>query len=740
MPTSFHDRVKSALADENLQKALDGNAERRIQARLTAYASLVDPEGMRQRAHAARAEVIAHLDQYLEQFVTQVEAHGISVHRAADSAQAVQIVLEIARHSSGGKPVTIAKSKTMVSEEIHLNKAFEAAGMHPVETDLGEYIVQLRAEPPSHIITPAVHLTRQQVGRLFQEKLGVPYTEEISEMTDTARRTLRQVFLEAEIGLSGVNFGVAESGTLVLMTNEGNGRMVTTLPPVHIALMGMERLVPTLDDLDLMMALLPRSGTGQKITVYANLIHSPRRPGEVDGALERHLVVVDNGRSAVRQSPLSEVLYCIRCGACLNACPVFREIGGHAYVGKGGEYSIYPGPLGSVLSAGLFGACEFGHLARASSLCGACKEACPVDIDLPKLLLRVRAGMTTPHKPPSPYPFPLKGEGKKSRNLDDVGREATYRNQISRNFPHKKAMPNAPAYLKAGIRLFSLAAVYPRLFGMAQRLAGWGARLVSPRSAWMHLPAVTGWGFNKDMPRPAVKPFHARWEKGLLPFPSLRLGQAASFRADASARTDLSPREEGFREETGLASSPGSACDHERTPFAPLPSSPLSRFTEELEALGGTVTVCRENELGGRILGLLAERGIHAVAAWDGENLPTGLLEVLQHEGIRVCHNPDPALRVGITGALAAVAETGTLVIPGGVGRPLTASLLPEIHVAVLRGGDIYENLSQVLNLREVREASCVALVSGPSRTADIEMTLTIGVHGPGEVHVFCVS
>ena len=376
-----------------------------LPGRLAAFAALPDAESMRQRAHAVRAEVIEHLDRYLDRFLNQVEAHGIIVHQAADAAQAVQIILDIARQENlprrgpRGGPVTVAKSKTMVSEEIHLNHALEQAGVRAVETDLGEYIVQLRGEPPSHIITPAVHLRRQQVGQLFHEKLGVPYTEEISEMTNTARRTLRQVFLEADIGLSGVNFGVVETGTLVLMTNEGNGRMVTTVPPVHIALMGMERLVPTMDDLALLMALLPRAATGQKLTVYASLIHGPRREGEADGPQERHLVLVDNGRSAIRQTPLSEILYCIRCGSCLNACPVFREIGGYAYASRQGEYAIYPGPVGSVLAPALFSAAEFGHLARASSLCGACKEACPVDIDLPKLLLRVRAGLSSPLTP-----------------------------------------------------------------------------------------------------------------------------------------------------------------------------------------------------------------------------------------------------------------------------------------------------------------------------------------------------
>ena len=212
-------------------------------------------------------------------------------------------------------------------------------------------------------------------------------------MTNAARRTLRQVFLEADIGISGVNFGVAETGTLCLVTNEGNGRMVTTVPPVHIALMGIERIVPALDDLALMLSLLPRSATGQKLSVYTSLINRPRKPWDPDGPQERHVILVDNGRRAVQASDLREILYCIRCGSCLNACPVFREIGGHAYVSVDGKGSPYPGPMGSVVSPALFGQLEYGHLARASSLCGACREACPVDIDLPKLLLRIRAGI-----------------------------------------------------------------------------------------------------------------------------------------------------------------------------------------------------------------------------------------------------------------------------------------------------------------------------------------------------------
>ena len=272
------------------------------------------------------------------------------------------------------RKVLVAKSKSMVSEEIALNHALEKENIEVIETDLGEYIVQLRHERPSHIITPAAHLKKEQVAELFHEKLGIPYTTDIPTLTATARKVLREVFLTADIGLSGVNFGVAETGGVCIITNEGNGRMVATLPPVHIALMGMERIVPNLNDLALMLSLLPRSATGQKLTVYTQLLHKPLENQT------RHLVILDNGRTRLRNSPLRESLYCIRCGACLNACPVFRELGGHAYIGSDLSIAPYPGPIGSVISPGLLGE-NYVQLAQASSLCGACKDACPVNIE-----------------------------------------------------------------------------------------------------------------------------------------------------------------------------------------------------------------------------------------------------------------------------------------------------------------------------------------------------------------------
>ena len=688
MSSPFRTQIRKSLADPDLQAALDTNAERRIAARRTAFASLPeDLDTLRQRAHAVRAGVIANHERYLNEFITNAERNGFIIHRAADAAEARRIVLEIAKVHGAH---LIAKSKTMVSEEIGLNRALEAEGIRAVETDLGEYIVQLRGEPPSHIITPAVHLRRQQVGETFHEKLGIPLTDDIPVMTDAARAALRETFLSAEIGLSGVNFGVAEDGAICIVTNEGNGRMVTTVPPVHIALMGIERLAPTYDDLALLLALLPRSATGQKITVYTQIIRGPRRAGELDGAQERHLVLVDDGRSAIRGTPLNDALMCIRCGACLNACPIFREIGGHAYVGADGTHTPYPGPIGSALSPALFGVENFGHLSQACTICGFCKENCPVDIDLPNLLLRVRAGKVE---------TPSEDGGRKPE--EGVG---------------------LPWTVRWGLRGFAWFAADPRRFAAAQKVAAALGHLWSPRAPWMSLPALTGWGYSKDFPRPAAKTFHERWEE--------RAGDREAGDRDTGEK-EAGNRVTGSKDTVSSVLRPPSSV-------SPL-SSPASRFQRELEALSGTFIRCSADELAARVLAILGERGVEAVMAWADDALPAGLAESLRVAGITIYNEPRPEIRVGITGAAAGIAETGTLVIPSGAGKFQSASLLPEIHLAILREADIYPRMADVLHLPEVREADAVALVSGPSRTADIEMTLTIGVHGPGEVIVFCV-
>jgi L-lactate dehydrogenase complex protein LldF len=661
---SFKFRIRKAIADENLQLALDNNAQRRKEGRLAAIASLPDYLERRQRAHAVKADVVAHLDECLSQFIARVTANGIQVHRAADAGEALRIFLEIARQHNAR---LVAKAKSMVSEEINFNHALEAAGMRVIETDLGEYIVQLRGERPSHIITPAVHLRRGDVGKLFEEKLGIPYTEDIPTLTNTARKVLREVFLAADIGVSGVNFGVVETGTLCIVTNEGNGRMCTTIPPVHLALMGIERLVPTLDDLALFLSLLPRSATSQKLSVYTSLINAPLSPAEPgkDPTQIRHLILLDNGRSALRGSPLAESLYCIRCGACLNACPVFREIGGHAYG------SIYPGPIGSVISCALVDP-ELAALAQASSLCGACREACPVDIDLPGMLLRVRSGMSP--------------------------QSTTERTCTAKEV---KEGAGVPTLVKLGLIGFRLAAGNSSLFATFQSLGGLLSRIYSPRRTFMQIPAWTGWGTSKDFPRLAARPFRARW------------GKIKQEVAEESARSQENLK---FPEPTAQ----------------PLHKPLAEQFAEELGALGGTVHPVAEQELSTRLTEFLKFRRIDRVLVDE-----SGLRYVNEIPTIR---EPDPTVRAGVTGALCGIAETGSLVLISGAGQALTASLLPEIHIAVLRTSQLKHTLAEALRMPEVRTAQSGVIVSGPSRTADIEMTLTIGVHGPGELHVFLID
>jgi L-lactate dehydrogenase complex protein LldF len=379
----FRHFAASAIADPRLQGALEGATGKFRDARRAALAELPDADALRDHFKALRSATLARLAEHLETFERNATAAGAQVHWAADAAAACRIVTEIARHHG---VALAAKSKSMVSEEIHLNLALQAAGVEPVETDLGEWIIQLAGDPPYHIVAPAIHKTRQQVAELFSELTGETLPpDDIPRLTATARRLLREQFLAAGMGISGANIAVAETGSVVLVTNEGNGRMVTSLPPVHVAVMGIEKIAPTWEDAATWLALLARSATGQPLSIYTTAITGPARPGDPDGPAEVHIVLLDNGRSALLGGEYEEVLQCIRCSACLNICPVYREAGGHAYG------SPYSGPIGAVITPLLFGLEEYAGLPHASSLCGACRDVCPARIDLPRMLLALRA-------------------------------------------------------------------------------------------------------------------------------------------------------------------------------------------------------------------------------------------------------------------------------------------------------------------------------------------------------------
>ena len=373
-----------AMLDPQLRRALDRVGVGFDVARRNAIEEVSSEawEEWREEARNIKIHTLDHLDYYLELLHDNVTAAGGQVHFAVDSAEANAIVAHLVQ-SRGVKVAT--KSKSMVSEELELNPVLESLGVDVYETDLGEYIIQLAGETPSHLVAPALHKSKEDVAELFAEKLGLPYDDDIEVMAAAARVALRDKFMEADLGISGANFVVAETGTLVIVTNEGNGRLCTSAPRIHIGITGMEKVIPSMQDLAIFLRLLPRSATGQRISSYVSMITGPRREDDEDGPEEFHLILVDNGRSRMLRDPkLREALYCIRCGACLNICPVYQRVGGHAYGW------VYPGPIGAVVSPMLTGLKEAKALPQASSLCGACREACPIKINIPRMLLELR--------------------------------------------------------------------------------------------------------------------------------------------------------------------------------------------------------------------------------------------------------------------------------------------------------------------------------------------------------------
>lgn len=371
-----------AIEDIRLQGALDGATLTFRSSRERALDELPAADELRDHFKQIRAATLANLAEHLEEFEKNATAAGTHIHWALNAAEARQVVLDLAAK----RDVTlVTKSKSMATEEIKLNQALEAAGVEPVETDLGEWIIQLAGEPPSHIIAPAIHQTKEQVAELFSHVSGKELSaDNIPALTAEARGILRQRFLDAGIGITGGNMMIAETGTMVLVENEGNARLSTSAPPVHVAVIGLEKLARTWDDAAVWLSLLARSATGQPMSIYTSFITGPARDDDPDGPEEVHIILLDNGRSNLVGTTYEEILQCIRCGACLNACPVYREAGGHAYG------SPYSGPIGAVISPLLFGLEDYEALPHASSLCGACKDVCPARIDLPRMLLELR--------------------------------------------------------------------------------------------------------------------------------------------------------------------------------------------------------------------------------------------------------------------------------------------------------------------------------------------------------------
>jgi L-lactate dehydrogenase complex protein LldF len=458
---SFHRNSVKALADATLQAAISRTTGKFVGARAASVDAFPGFEAARNEGSRIKKETLDRLDHYLALFIAEAEKHGAIVHVARDGAEARGIAVDIARREGISLAV---KSKSMVAEEVDLNNAIEAAGIEVVESDLGEFIIQLAGEPPSHLIAPAVHKTREQVSRLFEQKLGEPYTEQIPELVRIARKHLRAKFLSAGMGISGANFLCADTGSLVLVTNEGNGRMGTILPRVHLAVASIEKVIPRLADLPVFLRLLPRSATGQVISTYVSVLTGAKRPGDPEGPEKLHILLVDNGRTAILQGKYREILKCIRCGACLNICPVYQSVGGHAYGW------VYPGPMGSVLSPLLTGLSEGAPLPNASTLCGACAEVCPVKIPLPELLVELRADE--------------RDQGMKS--------------------------PVEVLGMKAYAAVMSRAGILEAL----ERFIGVFSQIFFKEGKVPWLPfKFSGWTDKRDFPAPAPQPFRRLWKK-----------------------------------------------------------------------------------------------------------------------------------------------------------------------------------------------------------------------------------
>lgn len=464
----IHERGRKSLGDAHLEEAYRSSTLRLYTHRLQAKAEVPGFDQLRDTAREIKQEVMERLDEYLVRFAENVERNGGVVHWARTAEEASATVVEIAKRAGAGE---VVKAKTMVGEEIELNEALEAAGIRAVETDLGELIVQLAGERPAHIVAPAIHKTRQDVSDLFVAHLQSERTSEPERLTAIARRAMREMFSKAGMGLSGANFAVAETGTVVVIENEGNIRFSTTAPRVHVALVGIEKIIPRFADLGVFLRLLGRSATGQKLTVYTSLLTGPRRAGE-DGPEEMHVVLIDNGRvKTFEDEKMREALYCIRCGACLNACPVYRKIGGHAYGW------VYSGPIGALITPEFTGLQGARELPFASSLCGACREVCPVRINIPDLLLHLRA-------------------------------EAQSKTRATRP-------EGSPVSERAAMKWWARIMKHPFAYSLAGRLARIGQRLFARRGWITKFPVfpISSWTEGRDFPALAPKSFRQRWKQ-----------------------------------------------------------------------------------------------------------------------------------------------------------------------------------------------------------------------------------
>jgi len=471
MSAEFDQKIHSTLSDANLQLAIYTATGRLKEKRIECVSpeSLPDYQELRSQANAVKKHSIENLDYYLEEFERNLEARGGKVVYCKDGTEVADFILSLARERGAH---LIVKSKSMTTEEVDLNERLEHHGLESVETDLGEYIMQLAHERPYHIVAPALHKTRYDVAEIFTRNLHVPNEIVIEKQTAIARAVLREKFLAADIGISGANFLVADSGAVVIVENEGNARLTTSAPKIHIAVAGIEKVIPRAQDLATFLKLLARSATGQLLSVYTSFLAGPRRPGEIDGPDEFYVVLLDNGRSKLLPDRTKrQSLYCIRCGACLNTCPVYRKIGGHSFPW------VYSGPIGAIITPQFMGVAHEPSLPFASSLCGACAEVCPVKIDIPKILLELRSDVK-------------KSEAREKQNRLE----------------------------KLAFRIFAWVMTHPRVYELAGRMAAGmapsdGGSWIRTVPAPINIGPLRAWLSQRDLPPPPARSFREMWRQ-----------------------------------------------------------------------------------------------------------------------------------------------------------------------------------------------------------------------------------
>ncbi|MBL6975758.1 MAG: LUD domain-containing protein [Deltaproteobacteria bacterium] len=635
-------RVAEAARDRTLGKAVLKACDHAVRERAETLSTFDDYPVARQAVHDARAFSLANLDELLATLTSRLEERGIHVFRAHDSEQAHRYVTDLAEKRG---LTTVVKSKSMTGEEAGLAPALEKAGCRVVETDLGEYIVQLRKEPPSHLIAPALHLSRRQIGDLFADSLGMKPTHDPTALCAFARKRLRKEFLQADLGIVGVNLAVANTGDLITVTNEGNGRLCESLPSVVVAFTGVEKVVSTPEHAAAVLRILSKNATGQIATTYTSFLRAPADPSEPIGPTEIHLVLMDNGRSRMEKDPvLAEGLLCIRCGACLNCCPVYRSIGGHAYG------TTYVGPMGIVFSEGLLGPESPRDLTMACTMCGECGRVCPAMIDLPEIIEKLR-----------------------QRSRKPLGRRLALT-------AGGAALARPSGLRLSGGMVGALGRMAPVLFGKVSRLAGWTGPLPPPV--------------------PADRSFRKQWK-------------------------DWRPRQ-------GTALASGSKVSEPPAPVSPTARGPdsLTRFVKNFEKVHGELIRGRWSDGLRSVLETLDKPMISA-GLNVREHLPEATGEVLDPLDPDLTRDRAGQAVVGVTRCQAMVAETGSILLGHGPGHERVASLLPDVHVVLARVDQLVDSYEQALVLRDRLDTPAATLITGPSRTADIEKLLILGMHGP---------